>query len=202
VLPDMKRWHGPAHPKTRQLQDRLRHDRGRRIWRVNRATFVAAVLAATALATAALVAASALTRGHTLGVPPAPGYESPANAVAGYMAGLFTDRPAAACRYVVPGQNDVCTLGLSIFNGAAQMSGTWTAGDTATSRNRAIVSVEYEAQTAKGASVVNTDPSAGLPHAGLSFAAAFQQALTSSSYAYAIDCTSIGGRWYVDGVTS
>jgi hypothetical protein len=59
--------------------------------------------------------------------------------------------------------------------------------------------VEYEARgTTNGISVVNTNANAGLPHAGLSFDAAFQQVFSSKTFSFAVDCVLVDGRWYVD----
>lgn len=80
------------------------------------------------------------------------------------------------------------------------MSGTWTVGNTVMSGHQAIVDSEYRAQGVNGVSLVNTDPDAGLPHVGLSFAAAFREALRTSDYA--TDCVLIGGHWYVDVVST
>jgi hypothetical protein len=85
----------------------------------------------------------------------------------------------------------------------AELTGRWTIGHTAISGSRAIVDVEYEARGAtNGTSFVNTDPESGLPHAGLSFDAAYQQVFSSPYFVFATDCVLVDGRWYVNEVES
>lgn len=128
--------------------------------------------------------------------PPSAGNESPASAVAGYTAGLFTDHPAAACRYAAPNERGLCTT--VVGTGFAELSGSWTIGHTAISGSQAIVDVEYQAHGVKsGLIMVNTDPDAGLPHAGLPFATAYRQVFATSADGFAMDCVRVGGRWYV-----
>jgi len=135
---------------------------------------------------------------HQFPPPPKPGYESPANVVAGYTTGLFTKHPAAACRYTVPSERSVCGLGMTLGARFAELTGTWTIGHMAISGGRAIVDVEYRARgTLDGISYVNTDPDAGLPNSALSFEAAYQQVFSSHYFVFATDCVFIGGRWYV-----
>jgi hypothetical protein len=62
ALPDARRVYGPFHPKTRLIRDRLRHFRGPRMIRVSRITFIAAILAAGALAVGILTAVSVALR--------------------------------------------------------------------------------------------------------------------------------------------
>jgi hypothetical protein len=138
---------------------------------------------------------------RALAPPPKPGYESPASAVAGYTAGLFTRHPDVACRYAAPADRALCAGIYSGFAPLTEMTGSWTIGHTATSGSLAIVDVEYHATGYDGdVSMDNTDPDAGLPRAGLSFAAAYQQVFSSHYVQYATDCVLVGGRWYVDVV--
>jgi hypothetical protein len=139
-------------------------------------------------------------RSQALPPPPAPGYESPANAVAGFTRALFSSHPSAACNYAAPSERSVCIFGYSFGARFAELSGLWTIGHTVVSGSRAIVDVEYQARGLNGDSFVNTDPDVGLPHAGLSFGAAYQQVFTSKYFVYATDCVLVGGRWYVHSV--
>lgn len=197
ALPDARRVYGPVHPTTRAVAEAL--GRKGRPW-LGPTGWIRIVAAG--LAVAALVTVSALLASRTpaLRPAPAPGYESPANTVAGFTGGLFSRHPANACRYTAPNERDICGLGLAAVGIAIRVSGAWTIGNTVISGNRAIVDVEYRARATNGASLENTDPNAGLPHAGLSFPAAFELALRTSDYA--IDCVRSGGRWYVDDVES
>lgn len=198
VLPDVRRVYGRQDRTTRRVEEYLQP-----ISRIRRSkvTLVATGVVLVALAVASFVLAE--PRSQPFAPPPKPGYESPASAVAGYTAGLFTRHPAAACRYTVPSYQSICAFGISAFGPLTEMTGSWTIGRTAISGNRAIVDVEYHATGDDGnVSMDNTDPDAGLPHAGLSFGATYQQVLTSHYSEYATDCVLVGGRWYVDDVES
>jgi hypothetical protein len=188
---------GPVSP-TSMARDTTRWPRP---FRDSRSRIVMAVVSAVALAGAAVAIGFAWPRSQTLPPAPAPGYESPASAVAGYTAGLFTEHPAAACRYTAPSDRALCTMVVTAGAAEARMTGSWTIGHTVTSGRLAIVDVEYRArEAAKGTSMVNTDPDAGLPHAGLSFVAAYRQVFSSESGSFATDCVLVDGRWYVDDV--
>jgi hypothetical protein len=92
-------------------------------------------------------------------------------------------------------------MALTVEGGAGgRSSGSWSVGHSVISGSRAIVDVEYLDASIPGcpahtACLNNTDPNAGLPHAGLSFAAAYELALDKPGYA--VDCVRVGGRWYV-----
>jgi tetratricopeptide (TPR) repeat protein len=198
VLPDVRRVYGRIDRKTRQVEEYLRP--ATRI-RQSKVTVVATGVVLVALAVASFVIAQ--PRSHPFAPPPKPGYESPANAVAGYTAGLFTRHPALACRYAAPSERGICTGIYAGFAPLTEMTGSWTIGRTAISGNRAIVDVEYHATGYDGkVSMDNTDPNAGLPNAGLSFDAAYRQVFSSHYVQYATDCVLVGGLWYVDDVES
>lgn len=170
----------------------------RRRW-LHRAPSVRSISACVALLLCGLVAGCSSSR--VPGTQPKPGYQSPDNAVAGFVGNLLHDRPAAACRYTAPDERAACTVGLELFRGAEQVSGKWALGNGATSGDRAIVDVEYDQTCENSANCLsNSNPNAGLPGNGESFDAAFQRAL--STLDYATDCTRIGGRWYVYNVSS
>jgi hypothetical protein len=130
--------------------------------------------------------------------PPAPGYQSPANAVAGFTGDMMRHQPQAACRYGMPGYGGICAFGVGgMYLLGSKITGTWTVGRVVTAGDRAIVDVEYEACLGSHC-VTNTNPNAGLPDSGMSFSNAFRQALTS--FDYATDCVRLHGSWYVDNV--
>jgi hypothetical protein len=196
ALPDVRRVYGPDHPKITEVERKLWDARRLRAYPVTRHPVLGSVFAVVALA--GLLAFAFWPRNHALAPPPKPGSESPANAVAGFTAAFFTHRPAAACKYTVPSGRGPCTLATTVFASVVELSGSWKIGHTAISGSRAIVDVEYRVRDAFGESYVNTDPDAGLPHAGLSFDAAYQQVLSANYFAFATDCELVGGRWYVD----
>jgi hypothetical protein len=130
-----------------------------------------------------------------LQTPPAPGYQSPARAVAGYIGNMMHHRAAAACRYSLPSRQGICAVGVqAMYLTGSKITGTWTVGHVVTDGNRAIVDVEYQACLGSDC-LTNTDPNAGLPGSGASFSAAFEQTLTN--FNYATDCVRLNGRWYV-----
>jgi hypothetical protein len=166
---------------------------------LQRARSVRGVFACVTLLLCGLVAGCSSSR--VPGPQPKPGYQSPDNAVAGFVDNLLHDRAAAACRYTVPDERAACTVGLELFRGAEQISGQWALGNGATSGDRAIVDVEYKQACENSANCLsNSNPNAGLPGDGVSFDAAFQRAL--STLDYATDCMRLGGRWYVYNVSS
>jgi hypothetical protein len=149
------------------------------------------------LVMALLVTACSGSANAPLGTPPA-GHQSPGNAVAGYIGNYMRGHDAAACGYVAPGLNAVCLLSLQMAGQLGKLSGSWSLGYSVTSGARAIVALEFLDQCLGGKGcVTNTNPNAGLPHAGLSFDAAYKQALTPSGLYYDADCVLIHGRWYV-----
>jgi len=166
--------------------------RGRRSTRLAGPTRSAFAACAAALLAGALVAGCSGSR--PLGPQPSPGYESPGNAVAGWIGNLLQNRPAAACSYTPPAVQAVCTT-VNQFG----FTGKWGLGDTAISGNRAIVAVEYDQYCGGGTCISNSNPRAGLPGPGLPFAAAFQRALNTLEYA--TPCIRVDGLWYVDNVT-
>jgi hypothetical protein len=131
--------------------------------------------------------------------PPAPGYQSPANAVAGFTGNLMHHRTQAACQYSLPGDQGVCAMAVeAMFLLGSKITGTWTVGHVVTAGNRAIVDVEYEACLGSDC-LSNTNPNAGLPGgSGSSFSSAFRQAL--ANFDYATDCVRVNARWYVENV--
>ena len=196
VLPDVRRVYGRIDRKTRRVEEYLRPASR---FRQSKVTLVATGVVLVALAVASFVIAQ--PRSRPFAPPPKPGYESPASAVAGYTAGLFTRHPALACRYTAPSERGICTGVSAGFAPLTEMTGSWTIGHTAISGNRAIVDVEYHAAGYDGnVSMDNTDPNAGLPNAGLSFDAAYRQVFSSQYVHYATDCVLVGGLWYVDDV--
>jgi hypothetical protein len=131
--------------------------------------------------------------------PPAAGYQSPANAVAGFTGNLMRHRTQAACQYSLPSYQGVCAMAVeAMFLTGKKVTGTWTVGHVSTAGNRAIVDVEMEACFGSDC-LTNTNPNAGLPGSGTSFSSAFRQALTN--YNNATDCVRLHGRWYVDNVS-
>jgi tetratricopeptide (TPR) repeat protein len=201
VLPDVRHVFGPDHQKSREVERRLWNARRLRAYPVTRHPVLGTALAVVTLA--GFLAFAFWPRSPALAPPPKPGYESPASAVAGYTAGLFTRHPAVACRYTAPSERGICTGMISVFAPLTEMTGRWTIGHTAISGNRAIVDVEYHATGYNGGvSMDNTDPNAGLPNAGLSFDAAYRDVFSSQYAGYATDCVLVGGRWYVDDVQS
>lgn len=207
VLPDVRRVYGPDHAKTREVEQLIWRAHSLLPFRASRRPRAQAITSAAALIVILAVLAAFIAHWSTSpspawAAPPRPGYESPANAVAGYTAGFFTDHPAAACRYTAPSDRGLCTLaafGVTVSGTDAELSGSWTIGHTVILGSQAIVDVEYEARgTTNGISVVNTNANAGLPHAGLSFDAAFQQVFSSKAFSFAVDCVLVDGRWYVD----
>jgi hypothetical protein len=149
-------------------------------------------------AAAAILATAMAATGcgaHLTGSKPPPGHQAPANAMAGFIGNMLGDRPEAACRYEVPSLSGICALALAAEGRA---SGGWSIGDTATSGNRAIVDVEYANACMVGTCISNSNPAAGLPGSGLSFAAAFKQARQAQGFTLA--CLRVGGNWYVDTV--
>jgi hypothetical protein len=131
--------------------------------------------------------------------PPSPGYQSPANAVAGFTGDEMRHRTLAACRYSLPSDQGLCAIAVeAMFMLGSKVTGTWTVGNVVTAGNRAIVDVEYEACLGSDC-VTNTNPNAGLPGSGTSFSSAFSQNLTN--FNYATDCVRLHGRWYVDDVS-
>jgi hypothetical protein len=157
-------------------------------------------IAVACLAIIALVWVSIRLNGNPqLKAPPPPGYQSPANAVAGFTGNEMRHRTQAACRYSLPGDQGLCAMAVeSIFVVYGNISGTWTVGHVVTAGNRAIVDVELEACQG-GNCLTNTNPNAGLPGSGTSFSSAFRQAL--ANFDYATDCVRLHGRWYVDNVS-
>jgi hypothetical protein len=157
-------------------------------------------LACLAIAALAWISIRISDRGdRQLKPPPAPGYQSPASAVAGYIGNMMRHRAAAACRYSLPGYQGMCALGVqAMYLMGSKISGTWTVGHVVTDGNRAIVDVEYQACLGSDC-LTNTDPDAGLPGSGTSFAADFRQTL--ANFNYATDCVRLNGRWYVDVVS-
>jgi len=134
-----------------------------------------------------------------LKAPPAPGYQAPRNAVAGYIGNMMRHRTVAACRYSLPGNQGICLIGVqAMYLMGSKITGTWTVGRFVTDGKRAIVDVEYQACLGSDC-ITNTNPSAGLPGSGTSFSAAFQQDL--ANFNYATDCVRLNGRWYVDVVS-
>lgn len=132
--------------------------------------------------------------------PPAPGYQSPASAVAGFTANMMRHQPRAACLYGLPGYRGICAVAVEgMYLLGSKITGTWTVGHVITAGDRAIVDVEYEACLGSHC-VTNTNPNAGLPDSGISFNDAFRQAL--ASFDYATDCVRLHGGWYVDNVSS
>jgi hypothetical protein len=134
---------------------------------------------------------------HVLGPRPSPGYESPDNAVAGWIDNLLQNDAAAACSYNQPAVQAACTT--VIQEEGLRFTGKWGLGKTAISGNRAIVDIEYDRYCGGGTCISNSNPHAGLPGPGLSFTAAFQRALNTSDYA--LGCVRVGGQWYVDAVS-
>lgn len=130
--------------------------------------------------------------------PPPPGHQSPDSAVAGFVGNLLLGRTADACGYDAPSIRDLCTVALDFAFDVGKPSGSWSIGASVTSGPRAIVAVELRnACLGTWECVSNSNPDAGLPHAGFPFSAAYQSALTGSVPGYANDCVLIDGRWYV-----
>jgi hypothetical protein len=137
--------------------------------------------------------------GPQLKPPPAPGHQSPADAVAGFTGNMMRHHPEAACRYGLPGYRGICVIGVGgMYLLGSKITGTWTVGHVVTAGDRAIVDVEYEACLGSHC-VTNTNPDAGLPDSGTSFTSAFRQAL--ASFDYATDCVRLHEGWYVDNVS-
>ena len=107
---------------------------------------------------------------------------------------LLQDHPAAACSYTPPTVQTACATVTKGFG----FSGGWGLGNAAISGDRAIVDVEYDQYCGGGTCISNSNPHAGLPGPGLSFAAAFQRAINTADYA--TPCIRVGGMWYVDTV--
>lgn len=200
VLQDARRVYGRDDPRTRDAERRVWRARRSDAYPITRHPVLGALISAVILA--GVVAFAVWPHSPHLAPPPKPGYESPTNAAAGYTAGFFTDHPAAACRYTAPSDRGLCgfaVFGVTVSGTDAELSGRWTIGHTVISGSEAIVDVEYDARgTTNGISVVNTNPNAGLPHAGLSFDAAYQQFFSSRDFPFTVDCVLVDGRWYVD----
>jgi hypothetical protein len=131
--------------------------------------------------------------------PAAPGYQSPARAVAGYIGNMMDHHIEAACNYSLPGYHGICDIAVEgMFLLGSKVTGTWTEGHVITYGNRAIVDVEYNACLGSDC-IANDDPNAGLPGSGTSFSTAFRQNL--ANFNYATDCVRTHGRWYVDVVS-
>jgi hypothetical protein len=131
--------------------------------------------------------------------PPPPGYQSPANAVAGFTGNMMRHHPQAACHYSMPARQGICAMALeAMYLLGAKITGTWAVGHVVMAGDRAIVDVEYEACLGSDC-VTNTNPDAGLPDSGASFNSAFRHALTD--FDYAMDCVRLPHGWYVDNVS-
>jgi len=86
----------------------------------------------------------------------------------------------------------------TLMGGDGGFSGSWSLGNGVISGSQA--DVEYQSCLGATDCLTNTNPNAGLPHAGFSFAAAYLRALATSDFA--TDCVRIRGRWYVYNVHS
>jgi hypothetical protein len=121
---------------------------------------------------------------------PAPGYDSPQAAVAGYLTGYTKKNGNMICSYVAPVQDGVCRF---------LVAGTpyplvWRIGNSMVRGKEAIVVVLSDKWCAAGTCIRNTDASKGLPSNPRGFERAFD---ATRNLLPALSVVRVDGKWYV-----
>lgn len=134
--------------------------------------------------------------------PPSPavsgvaaGHSSPSGAVAGFLNASAAGQLAAACAFVTPPEQPVCPDLLAQAPVTVQGAAV-RIGNTDINGSQALV-VPLGTVCLSGGCLTNTDPNAGLPAAGTSFADAYARGAGSANDPD-IDCVLVAGSWYVD----
>ncbi|HWC35428.1 MAG TPA: hypothetical protein VG650_11460 [Mycobacteriales bacterium] len=148
-------------------------------------------------ALAATAGGLAACGGSSSGGAPANPQSDPKTTASAFIAALKTGDIAKICTYVsIPSKAGSCPdlLGQALA-GRGAFSGDAAVGNDAVSGNEALV-VTTGSFSVLGSSVSNSDPNAGLPSGGTSFAAAYSAAQQDSS-SPDLAMVKVGSDWFV-----
>lgn len=127
----------------------------------------------------------------------APGHGTPEDAVAGLIQAELADNSTLVCSYLVPSSQATCDQQaqqqpLPAFTGNPTVAGGIT------SASEALVSVTGNICVAGGACAGNSDPGQGMPDVGVTFAQAYEQALSNGGSFSPVPCIEENGMWYAN----
>lgn len=124
-----------------------------------------------------------------------PGHSTPADAVEGVIQAELSGNLPQACSYIVPAKRTVC---LNSLNGQTTApTGQVSVAGVVTSGNEALVEVTGHDCVNGTQCQTNTDPKVGMPNGSVTFAQAYNKAVTTGSFS-PVPCIEINGKWYVN----
>jgi hypothetical protein len=136
---------------------------------------------------------SSPTAGGTASI--VPGHATPADAVEGVIQAELSGNLPQACSYIVPSKRTVC---LNSLNGQTTApAGQVSVVNVVTSGNQALVAVTGHDCVNGTQCQSNTDPTVGMPNGSVTFAQAYNEAVTTGSFS-PVPCIEINGKWYVN----
>lgn len=158
------------------------------------------ILAAAALVVAGLAGcsggtgSSAGTGGGTHAV--AAGHDTPQDAAYGLIQAELSGNQQQACNYFVPAAQAACRgQQPQLPKGQVSVKGAVTSG------NQALVELTGKVCVQTNACVNTTDPTSGMPKGSVTFAQAYQKALSGVSLT-PVPCIKVDGQWYVNNSPS